>query len=61
MILSDFLSRQIEDDSNLHEIYSYILQYTGNIVRKLPQHGIRYLQGANKSSGKGPRQMPPQW
>ena len=30
----------------------------GNIARKLPQHGIRYLQGANKSSGKGLSKCP---
>ena len=52
MILSDFLSRQIEDDSNLHLNHPYILQHMGNIARKLPQHSSRHLQGTNKSSSK---------
>ena len=35
MILSDFLSRQIEDDSNPHEIIPISFRHLGDITREL--------------------------
>ena len=43
MILSDFLSRQIEDDSNPHEIIPISFKNMGYITRELPPHDNRHL------------------
>ena len=42
MILNDFLSRHIEDDSNLHEIIPISFNIW-EILQELPQHGNRHL------------------
>ena len=58
MILSDFLSIQIEDDSNPHEIIPISFNIRKNTARKLPKHNIRHLQGTDESSSKGPDKCP---
>ena len=43
MILSDFFSKQIEDDSNPHEIIPISFNIREILQEKLPQHNIRHL------------------
>ena len=52
VVLSDFLSRQMEDDSDLHGNHPNILYYKGNTERKLPKHGKRHIHGADKVTYK---------
>ena len=53
MILSDFLSRQLGDDSDLHQIIPNLLQYKGDTEGKLPKHGKRDIHGTDKVTSKG--------
>ena len=58
MILSDFLSRQIEDDSNPSKIIPISFNIQEILQEKLPQHGNRHLQGAKESASKRPSKCP---
>ena len=54
MVPSDFLSRQIGDDSDLHEIIPISFNLKGSTERKLPKHSKRHVHGTDKVTGKSP-------
>ena len=58
MILSDFLSRQIEDDSDPHEIIPISFNIGENTTRELPQYNKRHLHGADKVTSKSTSKHP---
>ena len=57
MILSDFLSRQIEDDSDPHEIIQISFNIR-EILQELPQHNKRHLYGADNVTSKSTSKHP---
>ena len=58
MILSDFLSRQIEDDSNLHEIIPISFNIWDVLQDNYHQLTTDTYNCANKGPGKGTSQYP---
>ena len=58
MVLSDLLSRQIEDDSDPYEIIPISFNMKEILERKLPKHGKRYIHCADKVTGKSPSKCP---